>query len=140
MGIFSKVKELFDKKPIDSLKKLEEALTKLQLKKRYEILALIGTGGRLKGLPLVYAAEDENSLKIFTARITELLKMIENLSEERILRDFIINFNDSILFFKPIIKDISFMAIINENDDIIAIKQFIYKYEQLFQELLHKNS
>jgi len=140
MGIFSKVKELFDKKPVDSLKQLEESLTKLQLKNRYEILALIGTGGRLKGLPLVYAAEDENSLKIFTARMTELLKMIENLSKERILRDFIINFNDSIIFFKPIIKDISFMAIINENDDIIEIKQFIYKNEQLIRELLHKDS
>ena len=135
MGILTKFRELFEKKPIETLRQLE--LAKIQLKNRYEIIALIGTGGRLKGLPLVYATEDENSLKILSARLSELLKMIENLSMDDILRDIVINYNDSIVFFKPIMNNISFFAVLRENDDILIVKQFIYKNEDLLKELFH---
>lgn len=137
MGIFNKVKELFEKKPIESLQQLEEELIKIQNKNKYEIIALIGTGGRLKGLPLIYATEDEDSLKIFTARLSELLKMVRNLSKEEIFRDIVINYNDSILFFKPIMTNISFFAIVRENNDILILKQFIYNNEKLLRELFH---
>lgn len=137
MGILTKVKELFEKKPIETLRQLEEELAKIQSKNKYEIIALIGTGGRLKGLPLVYAAEDENSLKILSARLSELLKIIQNLSEEDILRDIVINYDDTILFFKPIMANISFFAVVRENDDILILKQFIYKHEDILKELFH---
>jgi hypothetical protein len=140
MGILTKVKELFEKtekKPIETLRQLEEELAKILIKNKFEMIALIGTGGRLKGLPLVYAADDEGSLKILSARLSELLKTIQNLSEEDILRDIIINYNDSVLFFKPIMTNISFFAIVRENNDILILKQFIYKNEDILKELFH---
>jgi len=137
MGILTKVKELFEKKPIETLRQLEEELAKIQNKNKYDIIALIGTGGRLKGLPLVYATEDEDSLKILSARLSELLKTIQNLSTEDIFRDIVINYTDSILFFKPIMNNISFFAVVRENNDILILKQFIYKNENLLKELFH---
>jgi len=138
MGILTKLKELFEKKPIiETLRQLEEEFAKIQNKNKYDMIALIGTGGRLKGLPLVYAAEDEDSLKILTARLSELLKTIQNLSSGDNVRDIVINYDDSILFFKPIMTNISFFAIVRDNNDILILKQFIYTNEDLLKELFH---
>lgn len=140
MGIFSKIKEIFEKKPIESFEQFEEELSKMKDKNRFETIALIGIGGRVKGLPLIYATDEDLSLKRFSAKLSELLKMIENLSNERSLRDFIINYDDSILFFKPIMNNIGFFAILNEKNDILVLKQFIYNNEKLLKELFHEES
>ncbi|MFX0070136.1 MAG: hypothetical protein ACFFAO_03510 [Candidatus Hermodarchaeota archaeon] len=139
MGFFNKLKETHGKKPIESLKNLEDELIKLQNRIKSEFIAIIGTGGRLKGLPLIYTTDDENILKSFSARIIEILKTIENLSTERNFRDLTINFEDtSILFLKPIMKDISFLAIFFDKDDIMVLKQFIYNNERILKELFHE--
>jgi hypothetical protein len=140
MGIFSKVREIFEKKPIESFKQFEEELSKLKDKNRYEIISLIGIGGRVKGLPLIYATDDDTSLKVYSAKLNELFNMIQNLSDEKIFRDFTVNYDDSILFFKPIMSNIGFFAIINNKNDIMIIKQFIYNNEKLLRELFHEES
>ncbi len=135
MGILEK---LFGKKSIDSLRGIEMDLNKLQKKTGSEIIAIIGTGGRLKGLPLIYTTSEETDLKRFSARLSELITPLANLSNERIVRDIIINFDDSILFFKQFLRNISYFAVFNNKDNVLALKQWIYKNEQLLKELLHE--
>ena len=65
MGLFDKIKEVFTKSSLESIQDLEKDLQKLQGKAIFsDVVAIIGTGGRLKGLPLIYSAKDENKLKI----------------------------------------------------------------------------
>ncbi len=135
MGILTKI---FGKKSIESLKEIEEDLNKLKKKTGSEIIAIIGTGGRLKGLPLIYTTNDETDLKRFSARLSELITPLANLSKERIFRDIIINYDDSILFFKQFLKNTSYFAVFDNKDNVLALKQWIYKNEQLLKELLHE--
>jgi hypothetical protein len=140
MGIFSKIREIFEKRPVESFKHFEEELYKLKNKNRYELIALIGIGGRVKGLPLIYATDDEISLKLYSAKLNELFKMIQNLSDDKIFRDFNVNYEESILFFKPITTNIGFLAILHNKNDIMIIKQFIYNNEKILRELFHEES
>ncbi len=136
MGILSR---LFGKKEAEqSFKEIEAELIKLQKKINAEMIVIFGTGGRLKGLPLIYSASDENELKRFSARIYELLNPINNLSDKRQFRDFIINYEDSILFFKKILANIGYFAIFQNKDDLLSLKQWVYKKEQTLKELFHE--
>ena len=69
IGILSKLKDAFSSKSIDSLKEIEIELSKLQKKINAEMIALIGIGGRIKGLPLIYVTNDEDQLKKISARL-----------------------------------------------------------------------
>jgi len=140
IGILSKLKDAFSSKSIDSLKEIETELSKLQKKINSEMIALIGIGGRIKGLPLVYIANDEDQLKKISARLYEILNPLNNLSSEHQFRDFIVNYDDSIIFFKPVFSNVGFVANIKDKDDIVGLKQWIYKYEQILKELFHEGS
>ena len=118
MGILSR---LFGKKETEeSFKQIEEELSKMQKKMNSEMIVIFGTGGRLKGLPLIYVAIDETELKKFAARIYEIIAPLNTLSEDRNLRDCVINYEDSILFFKQILANIGFFAIFQNKDDILG--------------------
>jgi len=80
MGILSK---LFGTKSEESFQEMESDLIKFQKKINAEMIAIFGTGGRLKGLPLIYATSDDNDLKKISARLNELLKPVNNLSDNR---------------------------------------------------------
>ncbi len=142
MGILSKLKDIISKgdKSIESLKQVDEELSILQKKINAEIIAIIGTGGRLKGLPLIYITPDEADLKKLSAKLSELVNPIKDISEDRNFRDFIINFDDSILFFKPIMREISIFAILLKNNDVLTLKQWIYKNELVLKELFHEKA
>ena len=136
MGILSKLRG----KSIESLKEIETELAKLQKKINAEMIALIGIGGRIKGLPLIYAANDEDLMKKLTARLYEILNPLQNLSSEHPFRDIIINYDDSMVFFKPVFSNVGFLANIKNKNDIVGLKQWIYKHEQVLKELFHEGS
>ena len=139
IGILSKLKDAFSSKSVDSLKEIETELSKLQKKINADMIALIGIGGRIKGLPLIYVANDEDQLKKISARLYEILNPLNNLSSEHPFRDFTINYDDSIIFFKPVFSSVGFCANIKDKNDIVGIKQWIYKYEQILKELFHES-
>ncbi|MHA1293957.1 MAG: hypothetical protein ACTSQJ_14980 [Promethearchaeota archaeon] len=134
MGILSK---LFNKKIEENFQQIELDLKKLKKKTNAEIIAIIGTGGRLKGLPLIFVSDDETELKKFSARINELIIPLDNLAANRIFQDLVINFNNSILFFKKILKNIGYFALFQDRNNILPIKQWLYKKEVSLKDLLH---
>ena len=137
MGILTR---LFGKKEAEeSFQEIESDLIRLRKKTNAEMIVIFGTGGRLKGLPLIFSADDETDLKKFSARLHELINPVNNLSDERVLRDFVINYEESILFFKQILTNkISFFALFQDKDNLLVIKQWIYKKEESLKELLHE--
>ena len=136
MGILSRI--FGGKKSEETIQAIEEEMIKLKNKTNAEMIAIFGVGGRLKGLPLIYVADDEGALKKFAARLFELLSPINFLSDERTLRDFIINYADSILFYKQILTNIGYFAIFPYKNDTLTLKQWIYKKESVLKELLHE--
>ncbi len=136
MGILSRI--FGGKKAEESIQAIEQEMIKLKNKTHAEMIAIFGVGGRLKGLPLIYAADDEPDLKKFSARLFELIKPINFLSEERTMRDFVINYADSILFYKQILTNIGYFAIFPDKNDTLTLKQWIYKKESVLKELLHE--
>ncbi|MBD3339019.1 MAG: hypothetical protein GF353_07915 [Candidatus Lokiarchaeota archaeon] len=138
MGIFSKLKELFEKKPTETLHELEEKIKQLQKKTNSKSIAVVGIGGRLKGLPLVYSTEDEDSLKNFSARLIELIKDLTKFAEERQVKEFTVHYLDSILFFKVIIENIGFLSHTQFESDIEVVKQWIMRnlsnLKEIFEE------
>ena len=136
-GFFSRLKT---KNSIESLEEFEKELKKLSEKINAEILALIGTGGRLKGLPLIYFAKEEEDLKKVSANLVELLNPLNKVSDNRVFRDITISFDDDLIFFKPILKNVGFFGVFYKKDDVVLLKQLIYKNEQLLKELFHDES
>jgi hypothetical protein len=134
MGVLSRI---FGKKEEKSIQEIESDLGKLKKKTGAEMIAIFGVGGRLKGLPLIYAAENDVSLKQFSARLYEILSPLKNLAPERTLRDIVINYDDSMLFFKQIMKNIGYFALYQDQNSLLSLKQWIYKKEQILKELLH---
>ena len=135
MGFLSKI---FGNKEEESFKLIEEELDKLKKKTESEMIALIGSGGRLKGLPLIYVCDDEMELKKFSARLNELVKPIELLSDKRSFRDLIISYENSVLFYKPILSNVSYFAIFQNRDNMLPLKQWVYKKEDALKELFHE--
>jgi len=136
MGILSRI--FGGKKSEETIQAIEEEMIKLKNKTNAEMIAIFGVGGRLKGLPLIYVADDEPALKKFAARLFELIGPINFLSDERILRDFVINYADSILFYKQILTNIGYFAIFQDKDATLTLKQWAYKKESVLKELLHE--
>lgn len=135
MGILSRI--FGGKKEEETIQAIEAEMVKLKEKTKAEMIAIFGVGGRLKGLPLIYVADDEAALKRFSARLFELVGPIKFLSENRTLRDFVINYADSILFYKQILTNIGYFAIFQDKEDTLTLKQWIYKKESILKELLH---
>jgi hypothetical protein len=134
MGFLSKI---FGKKEEKGIQEIEMEMMKLKKKVNAEMIAIFGIGGRLKGLPLIYASDDESDLKKIAARLYEIIEPLNKLATERTLRDLIINYDDSTLLFKQIMKNIGCFAIFQDRSNILNIKQWIYKKEEYLKELLH---
>ena len=140
MGVFSRLKDLFSKKSIDSLKEVEQELNKLQKKSNSEIIALLGIHGRLKGLPLIYISKNETDLRRISAQLTELLKPLKNIYSQREIQDIIIRYMDSILYYRPLMKNVSFFAIVPHKNNLIALQQWINSKREILEELFHSSN
>ncbi|NVM54577.1 MAG: hypothetical protein HWN66_12810 [Candidatus Helarchaeota archaeon] len=125
MGIFSRLKEFFSGKSIEFLTEFEPEIKKLQKKSNSEIIALIGTHGRLKGLPLIYAATDESEIRRYTAQLTEIMGVLPKIDDEKIIRDVLIRYYESILYYKPIIENVSFFALASHKTDVSILEQWV---------------
>ena len=135
MGILSKI---FGRKEEEAdFQQIDQELEKLRQKENAEMVVICGLSGRLKGLPLIYSAEDEKELKRFTARLNEIITPLNNISNNRTIRDFILNYHDSVLFYKPVMENIGFFALLEERSNILPVKQWIYKKEDVLKNLLH---
>ncbi len=135
MGFLSKI---FGKKEEHDIQVIESEMVKLKKKYNAEMIVIFGIGGRLKGLPLIYACDDDNEVKQFSARLYEVIVPLDRVSVDRNIRDVVINYNDSILFFKQIMENIGYFAIFGNKNDLLNLKQWIYKKEQILKELLHE--
>jgi len=140
MGVFSRLKDFFSKKSIDSLKEVEQELNKLQKKSNSEIIALLGIHGRLKGLPLIYISKNETDLRRISAQLTELLKPLKNIYSQREIQDIIIRYMDSILYYRPLMKNVSFFAIVPHKNNLIALQQWINSKREILEELFHSSN
>ena len=134
MGFLSK---LFGKKEQESIQEIEADIVKLKKKTKAEMISIFGIGGRLKGLPLIYASDNENDLKQFAARLYEIIEPLNKVANNRILRDITINYNDSVLFFSQFMKNIGYFALFHNKIDLLNFEQWIHKKEQILKELLH---
>lgn len=137
MGILSK---LFGKKSIDSLKEFEVEIAKLKEKSDCEFVAITGIGGRLKGLPLVYQADDEKTLKRYSARLIEVLNSIKTVTEEKPLDRFVIYYGGNALVFHPLTNDVAFTAITKNMSDLPIMLQWYNKNAPVLIDLFNEKS
>jgi len=132
LGILSK---FFGKKPAETIRELELEIEKLKIKSNSELISLVGTDGKLRGLPLIYSANNEAILKKYCARLGEIFRPIENIVDEKIIQDVIINYKDFFLVFKPILRDIGILAIITNKSYISSILQWVDKNNNILKAL-----
>ncbi len=138
MGLFSKLKEALSKKSLESLTEFESEMEKLKNKMSAQIISIIGIGGRLKGLPLIFATSDEDLLKRYSAKLVEVVNAVKNVSPDHSNWDFLLNYYTELLFFKPIMKDIGLFAALKRPEDVTELKQWFFKHEEKLKELFHK--
>lgn len=136
MGILSR---LFGKKTYDSVKEFDEELTKFQQKNASEMMALVGTGGRLKGLPLVYSTENETDLKKYAARLIELIAPIKVITEGKSIERFTLIFDEKLLYFKPITQEVCFFAVLPNSSNMLSIQSWVNKKAKVLQELFQED-
>ena len=137
MGILSK-----SKSHNGSLQEFKNELIKLQHKIKSKMLALVGLGGRLRGLPIVYVIENgyDHDLKSFSAQLNEFIEPLNKLLSYREVKDFTINTKEETLFFEPIIENVGFFANLSNGNNIFEIKHLLSKNREKLRELLHADS
>ncbi|MHA1300222.1 MAG: hypothetical protein ACTSO9_12445 [Candidatus Helarchaeota archaeon] len=125
MGIWSRLKEFFSKKSLETFKEIEIEFQKLQKKCNSEIIAIIGTSGKPKGLPLVFVSDEKIDLRRYSANIAELMAPLRKISGKEEIKEFIVCYDVSRIYFKPIMEDISFFALVKDKNDITTLRQWV---------------
>ncbi len=138
MGLFSKLKEAFSKKSLESLTEFESEMEKLKNKLGAQIISIIGIGGRLKGLPLIFAASNEDLLKRYSAKLVEVVNAVKNVSADHAFWDIALNYYTELFFFKPITKNIGLFAVLKRFEEVEEVKQWFFKHEEKLKELFHE--
>ena len=128
MGILDKIKDVFGKSAIESIQDYEEEIKKLHGKALFsDIVAIIGIGGRLKGLPLIYSVKIEEDFKIIVARISELNNLVKTIKEKKELEEIILNFRGLYIIVIPITENIAFLGVSPMIDDMKIFRDWIKK-------------
>ncbi|MBD3227824.1 MAG: hypothetical protein GF329_06515 [Candidatus Lokiarchaeota archaeon] len=138
MGLWSKLKEIFAGKSVETFQGLEEDLKKLFRKCNLRLVALVGTTSKIKGLPLIYAAENEDEIRVFSAKLINLIEPIKDLSDGKKIKNARITYEDQIIYTEPILENISFLAIYKQKNDIYNIKQWINNNKSNLKLLVNK--
>lgn len=125
MEIFSKIKNIFGKTSIESLKQLEKEIVDLQNKLDSGFVTIIGYGGKLKGLPLIYKKDDEKRIKRFAAKVIQSINSLDSILESQNLENFNIHYTENILHFRKINNEIGILAFMNYGSDINKLKDWI---------------
>lgn len=136
MGIFDKIKDLFAKSSLESIQDLEKEIKLLQGKAIFsEIAAIVGIGGRLKGLPLIYSAKQEDKFKILVARISELINPIKNLVNQNELLEIDLMYKGLYIIYVSIKENIGFLGVSPMMDDIIVFREWNKKNSKILTNL-----
>lgn len=136
MGIFEKLKDIFAKSSLESIQDLEKEIKLLHGKAMFsDIVAIIGTGGRLKGLPLIYSAKKEDEFKILVARISELINPIKNLENQNELVEIDFMYKSLYLIYVSIKENIGFLGVSPMMDEIMIFRDWIKKNSKILSTL-----
>jgi hypothetical protein len=128
MGILDKIKDVFGKSVIDSIQDYEIEIQKLHGKALFsDIVAIIGIGGRLKGLPLVYSVKEENNFKVLVARISELKNLVKTFEVRKVLEEIYLTFKGLNIIVIPITENIAFLGVSPMTDDMTIFRDWIKK-------------
>ena len=138
MGILPKLFHTIKKEYIDSLNNFESDIYKLQDEINSKLITIRGTTGEFKGTSLISSTDDERIVKKFSERISDKLPEFEDLLRDPIFNQIILNYEDILLFFKPLTRRIGILAIVHDIDDIKIIKKWLKEraptLEKIFEE------
>ncbi len=135
MGILAKVRETIKGKPAESLKEFELELYRIKQKCNSKIVALVGIGGRLKGLPLIYTSDDDKILNLTSAKLYEILAAVYDITGDRKVNDIILSCENEIFVLKPLMENIGIFAIIPDESEIPHIREWIDKKVPLLENI-----
>jgi hypothetical protein len=128
MGLFEKIKDVFSKTSFESIQDFEKEIQELRRHTMFsEIVAIIGTGGRLKGLPLIYSANQEDKFKKLVAKISEVMFLVNNLDIQEDLKEVILNFNGLYLIFIPIQENFGFLGVSPTENELKVFREWMKK-------------
>ncbi|MGV9174226.1 MAG: hypothetical protein ACOC44_09860 [Promethearchaeia archaeon] len=122
MGLLSRI---FGSKEIESVKELEKNISSLHEDSKCDIISFIGLSSRLKGLPLIYKAKDEEKLKQVTAQLIEFIPAVHKLKLGNEMKKTYLEFDDNSLFFKKITNKIGFFALATQFKDLTAVDEWL---------------
>lgn len=124
MEIFNRFKNYFSTS-IESVKELENELMELQSKFKSGFVSVIGYGGRLKGLPLIYQADNKDQIKKVSAKFVNALESMEGLLGRQSVENLNVRFTENIVHFRKVNNEIGIIALIEYGKDIDRIKEWI---------------
>ena len=128
MGILDKIKDVFGKTTIESIQDYEKEIQKLHGKALFsDMIAIIGTGGRLKGLPLIFSVKEEKEFKILVARASELINSVKVIETKKELEEINLIFKGLYTVLIPITENIAFLGVSPMRDDIVIFRDWIKK-------------
>lgn len=122
MGLLSRI---FGSKDVESVKEIESELVELKKESRCDIISFIGLSGRLKGLPLIYQADDENKLKQVTAHLIEFFPALSRLTLGEELEKFNVEFDKKSIFFREITNKVGFFALASKFEHLTEAEDWL---------------
>ncbi|MHA1312019.1 MAG: hypothetical protein ACTSWR_07085 [Candidatus Helarchaeota archaeon] len=125
MGLISRLKEFFTGKPIETFQELEKDMNKLYKKCNCSLIAFVGVASKIKGLPLIYSADNENNVRLFSAKLPLIINPLKNFQETKPIDSIKINYNNEFIYLKPILDNIAFIAMYNQKSDFLTINQWL---------------
>ncbi|MHA1231213.1 MAG: hypothetical protein ACTSRP_13800 [Candidatus Helarchaeota archaeon] len=125
MGLLSKIKEFFVGKPLETFKDIERDFNKLAKKYNIELIVLAGIASSIKGYPLIYSTDDENISRIYSAKIPQIIDLIEKFYSKSNFKELTIKYEDSQMYLEKILNNIAIFILSDNDKNILNIKQWI---------------
>jgi hypothetical protein len=119
------LKKFFGSTSIENLKELEKELMELQEQFRSGFIAVIGFGGRAKGLPLIFDAKNKEEIKKISAKFVNSLSSMNDLLGRQTIENIELRYTENILYFRKVNFEIGIIALIEYGKDIDKIKDWI---------------
>jgi hypothetical protein len=138
MGLFSKLKETLLGKDIETAVEFEKELEELVRDYGLTHVGIIGIGGRLKGLPLIFSSEDEKMIKNLAAKIPELIKPIQALQSSQELKRTVIKYKEDYLILIKLTENIGFIGMSNRKTPIEDSVKWIESKKEIINKLFEK--
>jgi hypothetical protein len=125
MEFFNKIKEYFEETPIESIKELESELIELQEKFKSGFVSIIGFSGRMKGLPLVYQADNKKRIQKITAKLVNSLESMKDILSRQRVENVNLHYTENILYFRRITNEIGILGLVEYGKDINRLRNWV---------------